>query len=77
MSFQKKKAAAVAVLCLLGATSLLANAQTIRIANQGDALSLDPHSLSSPRSTPDSRPLFCLFGYTLRKYRDRSEQAAC
>jgi peptide/nickel transport system substrate-binding protein len=46
MSFQKKKAAAVAVLCLLGATSLLANAQTIRIANQGDALSLDPHSLN-------------------------------
>ncbi|MBM6700647.1 ABC transporter substrate-binding protein, partial [Bifidobacterium pullorum subsp. saeculare] len=25
--------------------SLVANAQTIRIANQGDALSLDPHSL--------------------------------
>ena len=46
MSFQKKKAAAVAVLCVLGATSLLANAQTIRIANQGDALSLDPHSLN-------------------------------
>ncbi|MET3914623.1 peptide/nickel transport system substrate-binding protein [Variovorax sp. OAS795] len=45
MSFQKK-AAAVAVLCLLGATSLMAGAQTIRIANQGDALSLDPHSLN-------------------------------
>lgn len=45
MSF-KKKAAAVAVLCALGAVSLVANAQTIRIANQGDALSLDPHSLN-------------------------------
>lgn len=45
MSFQKK-AAAVAVLCVLSATSLLAGAQTIRIANQGDALSLDPHSLN-------------------------------
>ncbi|MFH0131948.1 ABC transporter substrate-binding protein [Variovorax sp. EL159] len=45
MSF-KKKAAAVAVLCALGAASLVANAQTIRIANQGDALSLDPHSLN-------------------------------
>jgi len=45
MSF-KKKAAAVAVLCALGAASLVASAQTIRIANQGDALSLDPHSLN-------------------------------
>ncbi|ADU35392.1 peptide/nickel transport system substrate-binding protein [Variovorax boronicumulans] len=45
MSF-KKKAAAVAVLCALGAVSLVASAQTIRIANQGDALSLDPHSLN-------------------------------
>ncbi|MGF6351460.1 ABC transporter substrate-binding protein [Variovorax sp. W2I14] len=45
MSF-KKKAAAVAVLCALSAASLVASAQTIRIANQGDALSLDPHSLN-------------------------------
>jgi len=45
MSF-KKKAAAVAVLCALSAVSMVASAQTIRIANQGDALSLDPHSLN-------------------------------
>jgi peptide/nickel transport system substrate-binding protein len=32
--------------CALGAVSLVASAQTIRIANQGDALSLDPHSLN-------------------------------
>ncbi|RQO64190.1 ABC transporter substrate-binding protein [Variovorax sp. KBW07] len=45
MSF-KKKVAAAAALCALSAASLVANAQTIRIANQGDALSLDPHSLN-------------------------------
>ncbi len=45
MSF-KKNVAAAAVLCALGAVSLVAGAQTIRIANQGDALSLDPHSLN-------------------------------
>ena len=45
MSFRKNVAAA-AVLCALGAVSLVASAQTIRIANQGDALSLDPHSLN-------------------------------
>jgi peptide/nickel transport system substrate-binding protein len=45
MSFKKKAAAAV-VLCALSAASLVASAQTIRIANQGDALSLDPHSLN-------------------------------
>ncbi|GAA4329472.1 ABC transporter substrate-binding protein [Variovorax defluvii] len=39
----RKKLAATAVLCALG---LSAGAQTIRIANQGDALSLDPHSLN-------------------------------
>jgi peptide/nickel transport system substrate-binding protein len=38
--------AAAAVLSALGAVSLVASAQTIRIANQGDALSLDPHSLN-------------------------------
>lgn len=42
----KKKVAAAAVLSALAATSLIANAQTIRIANQGDALSMDPHSLN-------------------------------
>ena len=45
MSFKKKVAAAAAV-CALSAISLVASAQTIRIANQGDALSLDPHSLN-------------------------------
>jgi len=42
----KKKVAAAAVLSALAAASLVANAQTIRIANQGDALSMDPHSLN-------------------------------
>jgi len=46
MSFMKKNLAAAAVLCALGAVSMVAGAQTIRIANQGDALSLDPHSLN-------------------------------
>jgi peptide/nickel transport system substrate-binding protein len=45
MSF-KRNMLATAALFTLTATSLLANAQTIRIANQGDALSLDPHSLN-------------------------------
>ncbi len=42
----KRNMLAAAVLFTLTATSLLASAQTIRIANQGDALSLDPHSLN-------------------------------
>ncbi|MDM0011346.1 ABC transporter substrate-binding protein [Variovorax sp. J22P168] len=42
----KKNMVAGAILSLLAATSLMAGAQTIRIANQGDALSLDPHSLN-------------------------------
>ncbi len=45
MSF-KAKVAVTAVLCALSAMSLTAGAQTVRIANQGDALSLDPHSLN-------------------------------
>ena len=45
MNFQKKTAAA-AVFAALTALSLGAGAQTIRIANQGDALSMDPHSLN-------------------------------
>ena len=45
MSF-KEKVAATAVLCAVSAMNLIASAQTIRIANQGDALSLDPHSLN-------------------------------
>ena len=34
------------VLCALSATNFVASAQTLRVANQGDALSMDPHSLS-------------------------------
>ena len=45
MKFQKKVAAA-AVFAALAALSLGGHAQTIRIANQGDALSMDPHSLN-------------------------------
>jgi peptide/nickel transport system substrate-binding protein len=45
MMFQKKLAA-VLVCSALYATALVANAQTIRVANQGDALSMDPHSLN-------------------------------
>ncbi|HSI55725.1 MAG: ABC transporter substrate-binding protein [Ramlibacter sp.] len=37
---------AAAAAAALGATSLAAGAATLRIANQGDALSLDPHSLN-------------------------------
>ncbi len=42
MNFQQKLIAA----SVLALVSALAGAQTIRIANQGDALSLDPHSLN-------------------------------
>ena len=42
----KSKLVKVAAVCALAAIHLIANAQTIRIANQGDALSLDPHSLN-------------------------------
>ncbi|KAF1066696.1 MULTISPECIES: ABC transporter substrate-binding protein [unclassified Variovorax] len=42
----RRNVAAAAVVCALGAVSMVAGAQTIRIANQGDALSLDPHSLN-------------------------------
>ncbi|KAB2903700.1 MAG: ABC transporter substrate-binding protein [Burkholderiaceae bacterium] len=45
MTFQRKLAAAL-VCSALSATALVANAQTIRVANQGDALSMDPHSLN-------------------------------
>ncbi|AMM23928.1 ABC transporter substrate-binding protein [Variovorax sp. PAMC 28711] len=45
MSF-KRNVLAASVFVALAATSLMAGAQTIRIANQGDALSLDPHSLN-------------------------------
>ncbi len=42
----RSRLVAGAVACLLGTASLLAGAQTIRIANQGDSLSMDPHSLN-------------------------------
>ena len=42
MNFQQKLIAA----SVLALVSALAGAQTVRIANQGDALSLDPHSLN-------------------------------
>ena len=45
MKFQKKSMISLAVIGLF-ATSFVASAVTLRIANQGDALSLDPHSLN-------------------------------
>ncbi len=45
MNFQKNSIAALVAVGLF-ATSLAASAVTLRIANQGDALSLDPHSLN-------------------------------
>ncbi|WP_431151902.1 ABC transporter substrate-binding protein [Acidovorax facilis] len=41
-----KKIALTALFTALAAASLVAQAQTIRIANQGDSLSMDPHSLN-------------------------------
>lgn len=35
-----------AVFCAVAATSFVASAQTLRVANQGDSLSMDPHSLN-------------------------------
>lgn len=45
MTFQKKWAM-TALFAALAASSMMANAQTIRVANQGDSLSMDPHSLN-------------------------------
>src|SRR5574343_286593 len=45
MKFQRKIAPTVLLVSLL-AMGFVANAQTIRVANQGDALSMDPHSLN-------------------------------
>ena len=42
----KSKVLLAGLFAELSAASLIASAQTIRIANQGDALSLDPHSLN-------------------------------
>ena len=45
MNFKKKVTFAL-MGTVLAATNFVASAQTIRIANQGDALSMDPHSLN-------------------------------
>ncbi|MCY1166613.1 MAG: ABC transporter substrate-binding protein [Pseudomonadota bacterium] len=45
MNFKKKAALAMAGTAL-AATSLVASAVTLRVGNQGDALSMDPHSLN-------------------------------
>lgn len=45
MSYKKRTSFALTSVALLAMSSLAA-AQTVRIANQGDALSLDPHSLN-------------------------------
>jgi peptide/nickel transport system substrate-binding protein len=42
----KKTLPAVGAALFLAVTGLAASAQTVRIANQGDALSMDPHSLN-------------------------------
>eukprot|EP01034_Spumella_vulgaris_P005403 gene5403-6890_t len=42
----KRNLIPAAVFCAVAAMSLGASAQTVRIANQGDALSMDPHSLN-------------------------------
>ncbi len=41
-----RKMAATALFVALSAAGVIASAQTVRIANQGDALSMDPHSLN-------------------------------
>ncbi|RYF75895.1 MAG: ABC transporter substrate-binding protein [Comamonadaceae bacterium] len=42
----KSQVLAAAIFTALATTGMVAGAQTLRIANQGDALSLDPHSLN-------------------------------
>ena len=42
----QRKMAATALFVALSAAGVVASAQTVRIANQGDALSMDPHSLN-------------------------------
>ncbi|MBS0317631.1 MAG: ABC transporter substrate-binding protein [Proteobacteria bacterium] len=42
----KRNLLAASVFCALSAISLVASAQTVRVADQGDALSMDPHSLN-------------------------------
>ena len=45
MNFKKNKASALLAVAL-AATVSVASAQTVRVGNQGDALSMDPHSLN-------------------------------
>ena len=45
MKFKKNLLSAL-VLSVVAATSFVASAQTLRVANQGDSLSMDPHSLN-------------------------------
>ena len=42
----ERKMSATALFVALSAAGVVASAQTVRIANQGDALSMDPHSLN-------------------------------
>ncbi|MEO7887543.1 MAG: ABC transporter substrate-binding protein [Polaromonas sp.] len=42
----KSSLLSAAALCAITATSFVASAQTLRVANQGDALSMDPHSFN-------------------------------
>ena len=42
----KMKTIPALVACALTAVSLAASAVTLRVANQGDALAMDPHSLN-------------------------------
>ena len=42
----QRKMSATALFVALSAVGVVASAQTVRIANQGDALSMDPHSLN-------------------------------
>ena len=46
MKYKIKAAVAPVVCALIAIFSVASNAQTIRVANQGDALSMDPHSLN-------------------------------
>ena len=42
----KRHLMSAAIACVWAATSLSASAVTLRVANQGDALAMDPHSLN-------------------------------
>ena len=60
MTFNKKLLSAL----IGGVLATAASAQTVRIANQGDALSLDPHSLNeSLQLSVDSNAYEALVGW--------------